>query len=157
MLAENENQTRDELAHEYTVELRVWGRHLDPDEITRETGLQPCQIRRAGERSFGDGTWRESMWAFDGGSPYSGGSLEEGLALVLDRVEPVRDRFAKYISDHDVVWWCGHFQSSFDGGPSLSGELLLRLGRFGARLYIDNYFSSPNSEDGENQGSDDFE
>src|SRR3954463_16602449 len=131
--------------HEYTAELRVSGATLDPDAVTRETGLQPCQIRRAGKRSHGRlrTTW---MWAFDGGSPYRGDSLEEALALLLDRVEPLRDRFAKYISESDVLWWCGHFQSSFDGGPELSGELLQRLGRFGAKLYIDNYFSNPDAD-----------
>src|SRR3954471_6920144 len=131
--------------HEYTVELRVWGETLDPDTVTRETGLQPCQIRRAGEWSHGR-LRTTSMWAFDGESLYRGDSLEEGLALLLDLVEPLQDRFAKYISEYNVIWWCGHFQSSFDGGPELSGERLQRLGRFGAKLYIDNYFSNPEAD-----------
>ncbi len=39
------------------------------------------------------------------------------------------------------VWWCGHFQTSFNGGPSLSPELMTALGSFGIPLSIDNYFS----------------
>src|SRR4051812_46578442 len=97
--------------HEYTAELRVSGATLDPDAVTRETGLQPCQIRRAGKRSHGR-LRTTSMWAFDGGSPYRGDSLEEALALLLDRVEPLRDRFAKYISESDVLWWCSRVRST---------------------------------------------
>jgi hypothetical protein len=133
------------MTHEYTVELRIWGKTLDPDAVTRETGLQPCQIRLAGSQ-FAGRNQEESMWAFDGESPYRGESLEDGLALLLNRVEPVQELVAKYMADHYVVWWCGHFQSSFDGGPVLSGELLRRVGEFGATLFIDNYFSTDESE-----------
>lgn len=39
----------------------------------------------------------------------------------------------------DLVWWCGHFQSSFDGGPMISPSLLTRLGEFGVLLFIDQF------------------
>ena len=81
--------------HEYTVELRVWGDSLDPDVITRQTGLQPCQTRRAGA-SMGSRIYRSSMWAFDAGAHGRYLSLEEGLTLVLDRVEAFQQVFAAY-------------------------------------------------------------
>jgi hypothetical protein len=31
-------------------------------------------------------------------------------------------------TDHHAIWWCGHFQDSFDGGPTLSARILERLG-----------------------------
>jgi hypothetical protein len=134
--------TMDTRGHRYTVELRVYGAALDPDAVTRDTGLQPCRTRLIGSQ-LGSQTYAESMWAFDGGGPYDWDSLEEGLAFVLDKLGNSQKGFAKYTLDYEVIWWCGHFQSSFDGGPVLSTGLLERLAAFGAKLFIDNYFSKP--------------
>ena len=125
--------------HRYTVELRIWGETLDPDQITHETGLNPCQIRRAGELRNGSIEPR-SLWAFDGGDPHDWDSLEAGLLFVLDSLRGTESLFHKYGSNYDLVWWCGHFQNTFDGGPVLSPGLLGRMGGFGAQLFIDNYF-----------------
>jgi hypothetical protein len=88
------------------------------------------------------------MWAFDGaeGSNYWE-SLEDGLCFVLDKLWPLREIIAKYKSSGRLIWWCGNFQSSFDGGPTLSAGLLGRLGEFGAELFIDNYFSEGEEEE----------
>ena len=131
--------------HQYTVELRVWGRDLDPERVTTDTGLRPCQTRARGDR-WGSRTYDESMWAFngEGAAPTRDwDSLEDGLTFVLDKLGDSHAVFARLASQFTVIWWCGHFQSSFDGGPTLSPQLLTRLGTFGANLYIDNYFSSP--------------
>jgi hypothetical protein len=126
--------------HRYTVELRVYGESVDPDAITRETGLQPCRTRVAGSR-IGSQTYAEGMWAFDGGGQHDWESLEDGLVFVLDQLSGLEGSFNEYRRDHEVIWWCGHFQSSFDGGPVLSSRLLERLAAFGVQLFIDNYFS----------------
>lgn len=131
-------------AHRYTVELRLYGEQLDPDTITRETGLQPCQVRVRGAQ-LGTRTYTRGMWAFDGNGPGEWTSLEEGLAFVLARLGGSVDLFATYRQEYKFVWWCGHFQSSFDGGPTISAALLERLGRLGAELFIDNYFSRDDS------------
>ncbi len=88
------------------------------------------------------------MWAFNGTDDESAvktewTSLEEGLAYVLGSLWPLREAIAKYAANAELIWWCGNFQTSFDGGPQLSPGLLSRLGEFGASLYIDNYFSEP--------------
>jgi hypothetical protein len=125
--------------HSYTVEIRVYGPTLDPAQVTRETGLKPSRTQLAGSPR-GTGKYEESMWAFNGGEETEWGSLEEGLAFVLDRLSGCEELFARYKSEYDVVWWCGHFQSSFDGGPILSAHILERVGAFGVELFIDNYF-----------------
>lgn len=130
--------------HRYTVELRISGRELDPDVISQETGLQPCQTRVAGS-VVGTQTFDESMWAFDGNPPHDWESLEDGLAFLLDRLSNAEGLVEKYRAKYDVVWWCGYFQSRFDGGPILSGRILKRLGAFGVELFIDNYFSRSGS------------
>ena len=126
--------------HKYTVELRVWAEDLDPELITRETGLQPCKTRYRGSPR-GEGTWRASLWAFDGGYSGDWDSLSDGLVFLLDRLRGYEEFFQRYATKYEVVWWCGHFQSAFDCGPTLSHELLERLASFGAALFIDNYFS----------------
>ena len=68
-------------------------------------------------------------------------SLEEGLAFLLDKLQPVKQRLSR-LEDHQILFWCGHFQSSFDGGPTLSPFLLAALGDFGVPVFIDNYFDS---------------
>ena len=131
--------------HEYTVEFRIFSKTLNPDEITRALALQPCQIRIEGTLRA-DGEPYQGMWAFDGGEgTINWESLEGGLAFVLDKLWPHRETIAAYKASGQLVWWCGHFQCTFDGGPTLSAGLLRRLGEFGAELYIDNYFSDPDA------------
>ena len=60
---------------------------------------------------------------------------------MLDRLWPHREAVARYKKNGELIWWCVHFQTSFDGGPTLSVPLLKRLGEFGVEVYIDNYHS----------------
>jgi hypothetical protein len=128
--------------HQYTVEFRIWGDTLDAALVTRELGLEACQTRTAGASRF-PGRIDRGMWAYNGpsGSPQEWTSLENGLQHVLEHLWPHREKIAKYAARFEVVWWCGHFQSSFDGGPTLSADLLKKLGEFNVELSIDNYFS----------------
>ena len=141
--------------HRYEVEFRIFSETLDPTVITRELGLDPCQVRIHGSRRS-DGKTFIGMWAFDGSKDDTTQrsvwtSLEEGLSYVLDDLWPRRNIIAGYASNAELIWWCGHFQNSFDGGPRLSPHLLKRLGEFGAVLYIDNYFSEPDEPKANNQ------
>jgi hypothetical protein len=132
--------------HTYTVELRIFSRTLDPSAITRELGIAPSAVRLPGSvRS--DGRALDAMWVFNGARtgaapPPEWSSLEEGLTALVDKLWPSREAIAGYRSAARVIWWCGNFQTSFDGGPSLSPSLLKKLGEFGAELFIDNYFST---------------
>jgi hypothetical protein len=47
-------------------------------------------------------------------------SLELGLQYLLGKLLPKMELIRSYISKYDVFWWCGHFQSSFDGGPTMA-------------------------------------
>lgn len=136
--------------HAYTVEFRIYSSTLDPSEITRELGLQPCQTRTEG--TLFAQRRQQGMWAYDGGEgSIAWDSLEDGITFVLDKLWPHRDAIGKYKASADLLWWCGNFQSSFDGGPRLSPDLLKRLGELGASLYIDNYFSRDETESGEDR------
>lgn len=131
--------------HKYTVELRIHGEQLVPSVVSADLGLEPSLVRQTGEKRSQATNWQEALWAFDGlatDQNWMWDSLEDGLTFVLDKLAPVTDKLKNYQSKYKLVWWCAHFQSSFDGGPLLSSSLLKRLGDFGVELYIDNYFSS---------------
>ncbi len=130
--------------HEYTVELRISGADLVPATITQALGLEPSIVRQVGEHRGAGKVWDKALWGYNGfpSPPHNSWvSLEDGLNFVLSRLEPFRGQLDCYKQDHDVIWWCGHFQSSFDGGPTLSAGLMRRLADFGVDLYIDNYLA----------------
>jgi len=132
------------MAHIYTVEFRILSEHINPETITEALRLRPSQVRANGT-TRSDGKRLTGMWAFDGGE--QGGPsikwklLEEGLESVIGKLWPVKNQINSYSREAKLIWWCGHFQSSFDGGPELSSGLLTRLAQFDASLYIDSYFS----------------
>jgi hypothetical protein len=137
--------------HEYTVELRISGAELVPATMTRALGLEPSLVRQVGERRGEGKVWDQAVWGYNGfpaDTPKSWASLEDGLTFLLDRLERLRSEIDKHKQKYDAVWWCGHFQSSFDGGPTLSAKLMRRLADFGVDLYIDNHFVDSNSPDG---------
>lgn len=130
--------------HEYTVEFRISGAELVPATITQALELEPSSVRQMGERKAQGKVWYQALWGYNGfpsDTPNSWASLEDGLTFLLDRLEPFRTQIDSYKQKFDVVWWCGHFQSGFDGGCTLSVGLMRRLADFGVDLYIDNYFA----------------
>ena len=138
--------------YEYTVEFRIHGVDLDVSAVTDNLGLEPSLIKRLVERRSETEQWVEAMWAFNG-FPEAAGiknwtSLEEGLNFVLEKLWPVKNKIDIYHDKCKLILWCGHFQSSLDGGPSLSPETLQSLGEFGVELYLDNYFSDDTVTEG---------
>jgi hypothetical protein len=95
------------------------------------------------------------MWgysAYPTNRPKNWDSLEEGLSALLNIFMPLKKKIAEYAEKYDVNLWCGHFTSSFDGGPTLSPEILKKLGDFGVELFLDTYFQSDEeSSQGEGQ------
>ncbi len=124
--------------HTYTVELRFFGDHLNPNEVTQYLKLNPL-IQNKKNNSL-------PCWGYNGlgAKDYKDEwlSLEEGLFFLCRNLEPIKGKIIKLSSKFSSVWWCGHFQSGFDGGPTLSPELLKELSDFNVPLFIDNYFSS---------------
>jgi hypothetical protein len=129
--------------HIYTVQFRIYGNTLNPSEVTADTKLTPCASSISKARATGQET--KSMWAYDGsddvlfpGSEWD--NLESGILFLLKKLQPVQEKIILHSAKNEGVWWCGHFQKSFDGGPKLSVEVLRKLSEFGFPVYIDNYF-----------------
>ena len=134
----------DEQARFYTVELRISGKGLDPIEVSRGLGLEPAQKRSAGERRGGsESVFTEGLCAFSTINPVLGEnqwpSLEEGLSSTLKYLAPSARAIAAYTQTFHVYWWCGLFQSTFGGGPTLSASLMRDLSDFGAELRLECY------------------
>jgi hypothetical protein len=114
--------------HEYSVALRISGPNLNPAEVTAKLGLIPTQVRTAGERRSDDSVWEESMWEYATLSETMWSSLEEGLKALLSAFQTRIEALRIYQKDFQVILWCGHFSSSFDGGPTLSSAILQTVG-----------------------------
>jgi len=134
--------------HTYTVELRIDGEGLDPEQVTDDLGVAPSQARKKGAYRGQHSIWDTNTWSLEvtpaGQDSWS--SLEDGLASLLDVIAPIRGKIQSYLQapGNDVYIWCGHFTSSLSGGPTLSAALLKSLGDLGTSLRICSY----HSEDG---------
>jgi len=113
----------------YTVEFRIEGNQLVPSEITRILELEPCQTRDIAANKNSK-RYRNPFWSYDGMATETNfveqdwQSLEEGLMFLLEKLSPKRNLIQTKFSEYNTYWWCGHFQESFDGGPTFSPELL---------------------------------
>ena len=126
--------------HTYSVAFRFYGDALDPAEVSSIIGLQATTWSNG--KSIGKRP-RLPFWGYNGSDDPQfqdeWQSLEDGLALVVRRLKPYRSIITGLSDRFDGIWWCGHFQSSFDGGPTLSSCLLADVASFGCPLFLDNY------------------
>lgn len=128
--------------HTYSVAFRLYGEDLDPTEVSSLMGLQATEWSNGapiGKRE------RLPFWGYNGSDDpqfqAEWQSLEDALALVSGRLRPYRSTILELCKRFDGIWWCGHFQSSFDGGPTLSPHVLAEVASFGCPLYLDSYHS----------------
>lgn len=135
---------RNIMTHIYTIELRFTGHNLDPSEISARLKLEPSN---SFSQSQSNSTTKKRCpyWAFNGqgevGFQSEWESLESALEFLLRSLDSRKAEIISLSSEFDGVWWCGHFQSSFNGGPMLSPKLLIEMGSYGIPMSIDNYFS----------------
>lgn len=133
------------MTHTYTVGLRFYGNELEPSEISARLNLQPSGLLSKTQSQLATRK-RRPYWAYNGqgeaGFQSEWTSLEDGLKFLLKSLSSRKVDIIALARQYDAIWWCGHFQTSFDGGPTLSSTLLTEIGSFGVPLSIDNYFSS---------------
>jgi hypothetical protein len=129
--------------HAYTVELRFSGEQLEPADISVKLRLQPSNTSSHSQNpSSGK---RRPFWAYNGhgeaGFQAEWESLEDGLEFLLGCLISRKEEINALAGQFRGLFWCGHFQASFDGGPTLPPNLLTEIGSYGLGLGIDNYFS----------------
>jgi len=130
-------------AHVYTVELRFSGDQLESFEISARLHLKPSHAFSQSQSQLASRK-RVPYWAYNGkeeiGFQTEWASLQEGLEFLLKVLNSKKSEIIALGRQYEGVWWCGHFQASFDGGPTLSAKLLTELGSYALPLTIDNYF-----------------
>jgi len=128
-------------SHIYTVEIRFYG---DPSDISQRLRLDPT-LSEDGSNVSSAGRTFPPFWGYNGegqeGFQPEWQSLETGLEFLTDRLQPLRSAINDLSGHFEGIWWCGHFQAGFDGGPTLSPKILADIAGFGLPLFIDNYFS----------------
>lgn len=131
-------------AHAYTIELSFYGDQLEPSEISACLNLEPSgSLSRSKIQS--SKRKQRPYWGYNGqgeiGFQSEWACLEDGLEFLLKILNPKKSEIVTLACQFDAIWWCGHFQASFNGGPTLSSKLLTELGSYEIPLSIDNYFS----------------
>jgi hypothetical protein len=136
--------------HTYSVALRISGPDLDIADVSAKLRLKPTQTRVIGQPRSANSVWEESMWEYEvrpGGGNVVWDSLEDGLQTVLSAFVSRESELRNYQQRYRVFLWCGHFSSSFNGGPTLSPIVLKALADFGVELILDTYVSDePDTE-----------
>ncbi len=131
-------------AHAYTVELRFSADQLEPSEISARLNLQPSNAFSQSQNQSLTRK-RRPYWAYNGqgedGFQPEWVCLEDGLEFLLKGLSSRKAEIIALARQFDGLWWCGHFQTSFDGGPTLSPKLLTEMCSYEIPLSIDNYFS----------------
>jgi Domain of unknown function (DUF4279) len=93
--------------HTYSVQFRISGKDLNPDEVTHRLGLEPNQVRIAGERRSESQVWNESLWSYGDTASAEAArewtSLEDGLRYVLERLLPKKELIQEYTKSHETV------------------------------------------------------
>lgn len=132
-------------AHEYSVALRFECEHLEPSEISARLNL-PSDNFLSREQIRGMKRKRFPYWTYQGagepGFQSHWGDFADGLQFLLKLLDSRKAQIIALSQQFDAVWWCGHFQSAFDGGPTLSAQLLGEISSYAIPLYLDNYLDS---------------
>jgi hypothetical protein len=128
--------------HEYMVSLRIVGEDLDTAEVSKTLSVPPTRVIEIGD-PLKTAVATKAVWIFEafpsGGKKWT--SLEDALVTVLSVFSGSHERIRELQGKFDVCLFCGHFSSSFDGGPVFSPTLLRMLGEFGVEMFLDTYFS----------------
>jgi len=128
--------------HEYTASLRIVSDRLSIAAISKRLRIQPSHVVEVGDR-LKTAIATKAVWTFEATAPAGRKwtSLEDALLALLAAFSGRQAEIREIQLDCSVCLWCGHFSSSFDGGPVFSPTLLRMLGDFGVEMFLDSYFS----------------
>jgi hypothetical protein len=117
----------------------VTGSTLDPDEITRITGLQPAKIWHIGD-TIGKGgrKYKENGWKLDSGLERSK-SLDDHLAALLAKIEPVLAALSKLDASYYKELACVIEAYCANPGMHFDRNMITLLAQLGAEIDIDLY------------------
>jgi hypothetical protein len=120
--------------------LRIWGKLLNPDDVTTRLRINPSEKHAFGDRRGNKGTWTQGYWGITSEGTVVSTDLAMHIAWLLDRIEPVRENFSALRTDavHADVF-CFWESSTGNGGPRFPPHLLRRLADLSLELGLDIY------------------
>lgn len=135
----------------FTVSLRLWHPSIDPDDVSRELGLNPERKWKAGENRATPqgqaltGVYRESYWV----SPVAykrGVSLPDVLDQDLCRLESHRSFLTRFFETGGTIeYFIGWFTEN-NAGAVFNCQLLKRLAALNIDLDMD-FYGGPDPAD----------
>jgi Domain of unknown function (DUF4279) len=126
---------------------RLVGERLDPEAITRATGLTPDRAVRTGDPVVSRGRIvsrrRTGVWWIGSARELSRteNHLEDHVCWLLDLLEPVADVVRELSVEQGLTAdiGCGYFTSRWNSSFGFSAETLGRVANLGASLGLDIY------------------
>jgi Domain of unknown function (DUF4279) len=139
------------------VAFRVMGAGLDPDTITRATGLSPHLMHRKGQArppSLTSGRtsqpWPSGMWLLESsmGLPERGNGLDDHVTWLLDLLEPSAGRIRQLVAEQSLTtdFYCGYFMGQSNSSLALRARTLGRVAALDADVVFDVYGESAERE-----------
>jgi hypothetical protein len=125
---------------------RVWGRTLNPNDISRRLELVPSEAFKAGDprgSSGNNGAWRHGYWSLSSRDQLSSSDLQLHIEWLLDQLEPAREEIKTLIlsSELQADIFCFWESATGHGGPVFSPAFLRYFASFELALGIDVYFA----------------
>lgn len=119
--------------------LRVIGRSLDPETLSRAIGLESTMAIRVGDtRPRGTRPRDEAIWAYSTEARVATSNLADHIAFVVSLIPKDFNRLVPPGCRTEIQ--CVWRSSSGHGGPTLPAGLLAELGDRGIDLDFDLYF-----------------
>ncbi|MGA3362779.1 MAG: DUF4279 domain-containing protein, partial [Solirubrobacteraceae bacterium] len=141
---------------------RLMGDALDPDVITRRTGLTPQVAHRKGDpRPMTDyrrreglaapPPWRTGIWRLHSevALARTGHRLDDHIGVLLEQIEPVAATVKGFCAEQNLQadFFCGYHMHQWNSSVGLSAETLTRVAALGAAIFLDVYGPDPDDEE----------
>ncbi len=133
-------------AHELRVALAFSGADIDPDAITKATGIEPTKIQRIGEHQ-GRIQVIINRWELESGAKAEDG-FDAHLESLLNKLLPYWTRLVQFSGLHKPILSCLVRQDSTSySGPAVvfPAATVHKLAELNAAIDIDLYISSKSS------------
>ena len=125
--------------------MRIWGKDLDPQEISARLGVPASYGHRRGDPRNGKGRWPEGIWTLTSEEQVGSTDLQQHIEWLLDRLEPVRDSLQALLAGpaYHADVFCFWESATGHGGPAFSAAFLRRFAVWNLDLGLDVYFAEP--------------
>ncbi len=122
---------------------RVWGKHLNPDEVTYLMGMSPSASHKAGDKRGKSGIHKHGYWGITSQDRVSSRDLEIHLEWLVAQLESVQAQVVELNRNADTQAdiFCFRETESVNAGIVFSPALMGRLAMLNLKLGLDIYFA----------------